>query len=301
MNTEKQMVTIKNPSPEEVEKEQESRLQEAVPIHKDMNNKVVNPFEPKPYEFTIPSGTFIQGTEGKLLVRRMTTIEEAIIQTSIARLNNEKKDMTIMTFFEIFNDIFNNCIKSSIGVSELSLIDKMSLIIFIITKTYGSKVKESCRCIYCDKEQVIEADVDKCTTRVMPEGFVPKELKLKSFDFDVTVSLTVPMIKDETYFFGVVPDLMHQYMSVVQGVTGIKPTGESITEDDIYDIVANLDKDDKDAIEVFIKEALGFGIDLCVKSGFECNNPKCISKQKKGKDRRQPYDIGIGSILNKLL
>ena len=295
-------IVVRNPSPEQIEKETEGKHVETEVIHRSPYVVSTNPFEPKPFPLTLPSGKLVQEAEnGILYVRRMTTIEEGIIQINISNLIKMGEELTILQFFKIFNDVLENCIKADVKIKSLPLTDKLALIIFIIIKTYGSKIKDTYKCNFCGKEHIIETDLECLKIDIMPEDFLPKMFSTTSFDFEVIIDLTVPTINDEAHFFGTVPNLIKQFSSIIKTVSGTKPDGTQITNDDIQNIVENLNPVDKDVLGKFISDVLDFGYNLKVDNAFECKDPECPGINKKPKERKQPITINITTIFNKLL
>lgn len=286
---------IRNPSPEDVEAAQneDSIAGEAVkkikvvekPVAKKYLCKVKESsgsfFEPVAELFLLPSKTKVYSgpgitPDGSIYVRRFTTKEENQIQSLLTK-ENARFELTISDFLRIINSAINNCIISDVALEDLAIVDKVPLLIKLISMSYGGKLKVIQECTSCDKEYSIDINLTKdfIMNYVSDNFSVPKRITLKSFSFPVEVDLTIPTVDSEQYFAGDSLDLIKQFEALISDAYGTKPDGDEISKKDIPMIIEGLDKKDKETIKEYIKSFEDIGTNLELKPIRLCDNKKC--------------------------
>jgi len=283
---------LRNPTQEELKLIKEKNIIKSTPKKKEnteIKSKPTSIFEPKAEEFILPSGN-LEIPEGKILVRRMTTIEEGIFQETVAEMVKEK-NLSSALFLESINKVIDNCIKSSdVSVYDLSLIDKSPLFIFILGLTYGFEQTLELQCNGnekiegCKKTFAHKINLGKLDIKYVPEDYeYPKIISLEdSFDFPVKIELVYPKIGDEAPFISDTPDVLSQFLTMLKNAEGTLPDGNPITEEHYEDICINMHPDDKDKIKKFINDFSEFGSNVYIKKKV-CKNPKCVWKEKRQK------------------
>lgn len=275
-------------------------------------------FEPKPVEFFLPSGTKIVDSpgvtqRGSIYIRRVTTVEESIIQNALMRdamgyysiTPGEAEPITLTRFLALLNDVINPCIRSNVDVRELSIIDKLPLLLKLISMTYGGKVEAQFECDECGLVQPHQVDLERdVIVSPIPEDFVlPRRIALvDSFDFQVDVDVTIPLVGDEGAFVGSEIDILKQYESIIVGASGVKPDGTAVTIKDLPDIVDNLGDEDKKSIRAFIAEYTKFGSDLTLRPFVLCSQKgkkgsKCKMSGKPVSDARLPLQTLLECLM----
>lgn len=292
MQTEK---TIRNPSEEEIKKLKEDKATKAQPVH---TKKIVvgetaapvkskiesedlkpvsSAFEPKPVKFKLPSGKLICPSS-YIWVRRMTTVEEGYFHALFSKII-KLKETDNGEFLRTLDKILENCVKSNIDVRGLSLIDQIPLFIFILGLTYGKKHKLNFKCETCGETFEHEIDLDQIKYDYVPNDFeYPRKIILSSsFDFEVILYLTYPLIGDD--FLWNIEDAddnsaINRFLTMIQKAEGTKPDGSSIEESDYIEIAKNLHPDDKEQIRNFVEDFRKYGSDLQIDLKI-CRKNKC--------------------------
>jgi hypothetical protein len=267
-----------------------------------MKEEVVSIFEPQPVPFMLPTKTKVYhgpgiSKDGNIYIRRFTTKEENSIQTSLSK-NQKDNDLSINGFLKILNTAIDNCIKSDVSIYEIPIIDKVPLLIKLISLSYGNKLKIAIPCDGCGKEHVVEINLDKdfVVNYVTDEFEVPKTIALTGFSFPVSVDVSIPTIEFEDAFGGEKAELLRQFEALIVDAHGQKPDGSEITIEDIPLIVENIEKEDKDKIKDYISSFEDIGTNLQLKPMVLCKEKTCSLKNKKV----QPF-IELKFLLNQLL
>lgn len=275
----------------------------------------VSDFEPKVVEFFLPSGTKIVQSDGvtdkgSIWIRRMTTIEESIIQNALMRdamgdMGASKEGLTLYGFLMLLNQVVDPCIRSDVSIRELAIIDKLVLIVKIVSLTYGENLDIKFECGECaqEYERKVNLEKDIIISHVPKDYDLPKKIKLiDSFDFPVEITLTMPLVVDEEFFIGTGIDVLKQYESIVCDASGTKKDGTAVTIKDLKDIVENLGDKDKAEIKKFITEYSKFGTELLLKPFVLC------TKAIKGKNACSKHNVKVDdakvslqSLLSKMM
>ena len=327
----KEAIKIKNPSPEELETQKEQQTTGAEAISKPKNTEIIskeaednkqdfrcemksnyNVFEPKPIAVSLITGNKVYNgsgitDDGEIYIRRLTTKEESMIQDVVYKdiyvnkSGNDASALTINDFLRLLNTAIDSCIKSNLTIFNLPIMEKLPLIVKLISMSYGNKLAADFVCEDCGTEYSIEIDLNKdIIITYLPKKFeLPKTVIFnKSFPFAVEAKLNLPLVEYEEYFAGDTIDIIKQLESIIVEVSGVKPDGEPITHKDIPDIINNLDKDDKDKIRDFIDEFSEFGTELEIKPMKLCNNIKGKCSLANEKVTRH---LELKNLLNKLV
>lgn len=235
-------------------------------------------FEPLPELFLLPTRNKIYNGEGitkdgSIYIRRFTTNEENMIQGMLVRDRN-KDELTINGFLHIMNDAIDACIKSDVSIYDLAIIDKIPLLVKLISMAYGKKLEVIIPCEKCEKEHTISINLDKdfVVNYIDDKFIVPKTIELKKFPFPVEIDLTIPTIEFEDAFGGETIDLIEQFKAMIVDARGTKPDGTPITAADIPMIVQAIHKDDKELIKKYIDSYTHIGTDLQIKPIVLCDN-----------------------------
>lgn len=238
-------------------------------------------FEPEAELFLLPTKRKVYAgegitDEGKIYVRRFTTKEENLVQSALIKEKNSS-GMTLNTFLHIINEALDNCIKSDVSIYDLAIIDKIPMLVKIISMSYGKKLKITIPCEECEKEHEIEINLDKdFVVNYISDKFPsPKTIKLEKFSFPVEIDLTIPTVIDEDAFSGETVDLIRQFEAMIVEARGTKPDGEPITRKDIPLIVENIHQDDKEQVKKYINSFSEIGTDLQLNPISLCTNKKC--------------------------
>ena len=152
-------------------------------------------FEPPPEKIELPShGILYKGAtndpvileEGSIMIRPMTVHEEKIITTSRLIKSGQALDM-----------VFANCIKSSITPQELLSSDRIYLMLWLRSVSYGNKYKFNLQCPSCQSkfEYMVDLDNHPITEMDDKEAVEPFEFVLPVSKYKVYFRL--PRGKDE--------------------------------------------------------------------------------------------------------
>ena len=197
-------MAIRNPTKEEVDALTRGRVEELNPTKKENKKQTVRTynadelrpkssrFEPDPVKFELPSGnTFVP--QGYLWVRRVNTEEEAKL------LDLQTKQGS---FNEVVNSVLSSTVKSNYPVSELPLLDKLPLFIFLLSVSFESSVNVSdvvTNCGKCSVEYSFNVNLvsDAFYDRVPNSEEYPFVLQLSSFDEPHTLCFSYPLVKNE--------------------------------------------------------------------------------------------------------
>ena len=322
---------LRNPSPQEIQKIEKEGAAIAEPQRRPKTKKKtdvidgdygctmkpkISDFEPKVVEFFLPSGNKIIQSDGitergSIWIRRMTTVEESIIQTALMKdvmgeygIANSNPPITLSGFLTILNGVIDPCIRSDVSINELSIVDKLPLIVKLVSLTYGKDLTETFMCEKCEQEYKHTVDLEKdIIISYVPASFeVPRKIELEdSFDFPVTIYLTMPVIGDEGHFVGANIDVLKQFESIVIDARGTKPDGTAITLKDLKDIVENLGDGDKEKIRDFVKEYSKYGTDLILKPFVLCTNTVKGKRCKNHNAKVENVRLPLQSLLNKMM
>ena len=275
----------------------------------------VSDFEPKAVEFFLPSGTKIVKSpgvteRGSIYIRRLTTVEESIIQNTLLREvmsefgvdGNKQEPLSLSQFLILLNQVINPCIRSDVDIKELAIIDKLPLIVKLISLTYGKDITPRLMCPACEKYEDVTIDLEKdIIISHIPNTYdIPRKITLKdSFDFEVDVYITIPLIADEQYFIGSNIDVLKQFEVIVTDASGTKLDGTAITKKDLGLIVDNLGDDDKKKLREFVSEYSKFGTDLTLKPLKFCKNSKgrCKMANEKVSDMKLPLQTLLSRMM----
>lgn len=121
----------------------------------------------------LPSrGKYYEGIEvlekAKLHVRPMTAVEEKIID----KFNSN-------TFFTAVNEIIDKCVKEDIDVDDLTLGDRIFILLRIRTLSYGSTYEVKFKCPACEAEMPLTIDLARFNPTYVNEDITePFELVL---------------------------------------------------------------------------------------------------------------------------
>ena len=260
-------------------------------------------FEPKSVLYELISGTErYKGTgatkDGQIYIRRFTTKEENELQKEIAKISIQNEAFTLDKLLGVLNTILNNCIKSSVNITQLPLIEKVPLFVKLVTLTYGSKLEVEIECEDCEEKQKITIDLDKDLIIKRPKkNFkMSSVIELSSFDFPITMVISLPLIKDERFFSSDF-DIIEQIKSMTVEIVGTKPDGTDITFEDLNLIISNLNKEDKAKIKKFVETFDEIGTDLKVKPKQTCFNVEC----EKYNTTNENIQIQVFDLLSKLI
>ena len=282
---------IRNPSQDELKKLQQKDVVKGMPAP---TNQVSTPviistglkpsttFEPKPIEFLLPSNKLIIPS-GKIMVRRMTTVEEGMFQETLSKLSRSDEKIShrtyIYTFLDTINRAMNNCIKTDIDIYGLSLIDKTPLFLFVMSITYGDMHDVELQCSACKKDFTHTLDISTLKNKIVPENFqYPRIVELMSFPFKATAYLTYPTIGDEMLWVDNA-DPIAMYLSILSRIEGTTDNNEQIGEKHYEELVKNLHDDDKKKIKAFIAEFSEYGSDVVIEKNV-CKDKMCGNYEK---------------------
>lgn len=267
-----------------------------------------NPFEPHPVECVLPTKNKVYNgpgitQDGCIYMRRLTTKEEALIQNAVYRDAQDTKTgdgMSINDFLHVLNSALDSCIKSAVNINDIAIIDKIPLIVKLISISYGKKLEVTFMCTECGAEEKVTIDLEKdvIINYITDKFESPKRIAFKCFDFPVEADLVIPTIEYEDAYGGNSLDVIRQFESLIANVYGTKPDGEPITNRDKGLIIENLDSVDKDLIKKYVDEFSVFGSDLNLKPIVVCHNVK--GKCSLAEQKVSP-NLELRHLLNKLL
>lgn len=297
---------VRNPNPDEIKKlsQKDSTVAKSKNKQTTKTNVVnINPetplkptqsvFEPEPVVFKLPSNNLVI-PDGHIHVRRLTTVEEGYFQETVATMMKQNQ-LNEIFFLDSINKALDSCIRSNISIYDLLLIDKAPLFMFVLGLTYGEIQEFDLICEECKKEFKHKVDLTKLNVKYVPDNFeYPKPYVMQKFAIpDVKLYLIYPTIGDESVWTGP-GNPIAQFMTMVENVDGILPSGEPITEEYYEDLIKNLHADDKDEMKKFIADLSEYGNDIKVKTKV-CKNANCPMHNK-----MQEVTIPIENIFLKM-
>ena len=292
---------LRNPTQEDFNKELEKTITNGVEIteeEKIQHQSILKPktsiFEPDPVKFKLPSGNSVVKKEfltenNEIFVRRFTVNEESIFQSYInTNIDANNIDISAEDFITTINKMLNLCIKTNINVEELSIIDKIPLFIFIIGISYGFDHELNFICSECGKVFKNKINLQKeIIINYLPYDYQYPVINIKNTD--INIYLTYPLVKDEIVF--IKTDVLTQIMLLISKITGHKPDGNIITEEDYEDIIKNIPNNIKKEIKQFVEDYSIFGTQMIINKNI-CRNEQCSLFKKK-----QDVIVPIPSIL----
>lgn len=250
-------------------------------------------FEPEPVKFKLPSGSkFVDKSllteNNEIYVRRLTSVEEGMF----SKIKNES------TLNETITAVIDNIIKSDIDVNDLSLIDKMSIFIFAVCLTYGSKIdlKDKINCKTCANNKDITVTVDLIEDiewRSVPDDYeYPFVINIETYGTDIKMVFRFPSVAEEDILEKKeIVDLMY---ALTENITGTKPNGNPVNKLEWKDLIANLDMRDKKKFSKKFAEFRDFGIVLKT-TNYKCSYSKCQYMKDKVE-----IIVGLDAIIDKI-
>lgn len=293
---------LRNPSPDDFQGKQ--KVVQAIPESQYIEEEADIPkeyqslkpksskFEPNPIQYELPSKNFVikphLAPEGKIFVRRMTTLEEGYIKEV-----NTPKEM-----LNLINKILDGCIRTNISVRNLALVDKITLFLFVLGLTYGKKHEVNLMCPECGIKRMRQVDFDKdIKIKYIPDNFKnPKSYKLHS-QKGITIYYRIPLIADEDIMLADETqkvNLTDQIYALTSQIIGTDPEGNPIEKRDYKEIIQNMDFDDRKDFRSFLTDTTEYGSDIAIHD-FQCENQMC---DKMGEE--QKADLPLDEILLKV-
>lgn len=241
-------------------------------------------FEPEPVLFALPTGNILHRKfpkavtpDGEIMVRRISAFEEIYIDQFF---NASEEQIS-----NLITNIIEGCIKSDIPVTEIHLLDKIPLFFFVIAISYGSLLNvapiEGCKtCIPGETRVEIDYLKDINIKRFPKDLDYPRKAELKTYpNMRLTAHVVMPIIRDEKDLVKTPTnreDLIIKLRAIISSITGYQiNTGEEVRSNQINELLAFLDSDDKERIKNAIDDiTTSYGIDyeVMVKN---CSQEKC--------------------------
>lgn len=271
-------------------------------------------FEPAPIKFKLPSGNKIVDSkkltkDNEIFVRRFAAPEEDILAKSQMFQDNVPKTL------ELINKALDGTIKTNISIYDLSLIDKMALLIFIFAITYGHEIDIASAlagdvCTKCmPKEEQEFADehgletntviidlLKDLKTNYIPDDYVyPFKIKLDSYEgSNINITFEYPRIENEAVFTSPNMEVSDVIKSLLKDVSGTKPNGNPVVKQEVDDILKYLDRGDKIKIKKHLESFGDFGLKNT------CNNFKCSKGKGCGLIGTDAIEVEFNLLLMKL-
>lgn len=274
-------MAIRNPTAEEVEALTRGKVEALQPVKKD-NKKVTTKtydadelrpkssrFEPDPVKFELPSGnTFVY--QGYLWVRRVNTEEEARL------LDLQSKQGS---FNEVVNSVLSSAVKSNFPVSELPLLDKLPLFVFLLSISFESKVNVSdvvTNCGACSTEYSFDVNLvsDAFYEKIPNSEEYPFVVQLSSYDEPHTVCFSYPQIKNEVNTTTL--DVSKVLSDLVVYLKNSK--GHDVPKEQYKEMFRWLNTEDKKSISSKISNFNSYGQNVKF-STVHCSNPNCTNEE----------------------
>jgi hypothetical protein len=207
---------------------------------------------------------------GEIYIRRFTSIEENLFK---ALLN----DFTMKKFFEVLNSTFVNCVRSNIDCYKLSMIEQIYLFVHIYYLTYGD-LKADIKCKLCEFTKPVTIDLMK---DFQPEFLKEDELlinpiKLTTYDDEMHVWIKFPTLEEQLIYLDDTVAWENKVKLLIDRIETALENGSVIDKKDYYEIIINLNYEDKEAIRVNFEKFSTKAVDLSeTKTTFICENKKC--------------------------
>lgn len=270
-------------------------------------------FEPNPIKVKLPSGIKVVDKkyltdECEIFVRRFSSTEEDIL----GRTQTEK---TVKGMMSHINEALNSVIKTNINIGQLSLIDKMSLLIFIFAVTYGNELDIADSIGECDtcvpESQKEYAETEGLTTntviidlfkdletKYVPDDFeYPFVITLESYEgSNITITVKYPTISDESIFTSEKADISSIMRNLITNIDGTKANGNKVVKQEWDDIINFLNNTDKIKIKKKIEEFGDFGLQKKC-TNFNCSRGEDCSLRKKNISE---IEVNFETIMSKI-
>jgi hypothetical protein len=289
----KQEKVIRNATPEDIEKLKRKDASEGIPVSKvkkengkkaEVLDMYLKPkksiFEPDPFPIKLPSGNKVVKSgltpKNEIYIKRMGSAEEGLfvkmIGSNDTKLINATMDAAI-----------DNCIKSRIEASQLSLIDKFAVFFKIIDLTYGP-IKTELKCSNCGTSYFQPLNLVKdLKIKYLPENYeYPRPIKIESFPgCNITWYVKYPTAGETQDFL--TAETMTNMLILTDRIEGTLIDGDNgereVQKSDYEDIISNLNDDDRKKFKDFLNDFGSHGVDLTIRKDF-CTKSGCNLKDK---------------------
>jgi len=254
-----------------------------------MLKKSTSKFEPEPFKVHLPSDGMtinpkLMDEPGYIYIRRTTTKEEDWIYDFINTListNNESMGLMTQEMIIMIDRVIDSCLKTNIPVSELMVIDREVLFNDIIALGYGREQKVPHKCIGCDTDYEVKIDlINDIKVNYLKNSKLafPKTIKLTSYK-DIAVDIRHLKMGETHLMFNKNAKQTDIFNTVCVKAYNIK-TGEEFVGQEKYDLLENLNNDDRKAIKEYLDDFAKLGTSFEFEKKV-CTNPDCRLHNKK--------------------
>lgn len=256
-------------------------------------------FEPKPVPIKLPSRNLVVThdlTENhEIYIKRMSSVEEGLLYNIVGISDTTQINQTL-------DRIIDNCIKSQISVYELSLIDKLTVLMNIFYLTYG-EFNVDIECKECRKKHAYTINLrdDLLTTYVPDDIEYPHKIHLTTYDeygFNLDWYITYFTIEQANDIL--TQNTIDLMLLITHSITGtyINDKGEKAqpTPDLYKDILYNLNDIDRNAYREFLNKFGEYGTQFILPKHY-CRTIGCIANINK-KPLELPYEQIFMHIFN---
>jgi len=194
----------------------------------------------------------------------------------------EAKDVKLIE--KVLDNIISVNTVDEIDVMNMTMVDRKSLLINMVTQSIGDKFDLSLECPECGKNQKMKIDLTKIKDPTISDDKLSKEVTINDYVFTLSIPTRKKMQAIEDTFdvdddekVSVVDIADDLITVVIKSVKGEGIEDEDISYEDSIELIKTLTPIDLKQIKEYID---GLDLDSTNKTMFKCKDKECNYKQE---------------------